>query len=138
MRTWQQRLATVALSLIVVGIFLPWELAGDFMPYRTRGVQLSPRLADNGGFAVFVCAALSGWAMARRPNDWRSASLLLRPLAVLIFVLLVLQFADVLRHNSEFGGAIGAPVPDVGLYLATASSMGLIVVAFIGAGRVAA
>ena len=138
MQHWQQRTAAIALGLIVVGVFLPWEVAGDLIPYWTPGIQLWPRLADSGGLAILTCAALSAWALGRRAPTWQSRSGYLRPLAVLILGLLVLQFLDVLRRHAEFAGALGAPVPQVGLCLAMAGSLVLTATAFIKARRVAA
>jgi len=138
MGRWQLPAAAFALALIAIGVFLPWEVAGDFVPYWTPGVQLSPRVADSGGLAILVCIVLSAWRLGRRSSSRESASRYLRPLSVLIFALLVLQLVDVLRRSAELGGAVGAPVPQIGLYLSMASSLVLTAAAFIKGQRVAA
>jgi len=137
-RAWNVRAAAVALVFLTLSAFLPWELSGDLIPYRTPGVRLSPRLADSGGVAILACAVLTAWAIVGCVRGRESAFKSLRAFALLAFALLVVQFADVFRRGPQFNSEVGAPVPDFGLYLALACSLVLIVESFVKERRVAA
>jgi hypothetical protein len=59
-------------------------------------------------------------------------------LALLILALLVVKLADVFRRGPQFNSELGAPIPEVGLYVALTSALVLIGAAFIKERRVSA
>ena len=130
--------AAIALTFLVVGPFLPWKISGDLVPYRTPGVRIWPRLLDNGGLAVLACVVHAAWALKSHAQGRKSALRSLGALALLILALLVVQLADVFRRGPQFNSELGAPIPEVGLYVALTSALVLIGAAFIKERRVSA
>ena len=43
----------IAIFLIIIGCFFPWQIEGDFVNDITFGIQIYPSINDNGGLLLF-------------------------------------------------------------------------------------
>ena len=118
----------IGAALTVVGSFLPWEQAGDFISIVIRGVQIDfanfkywmtgihvMPVYDNGGVIVIlltltiILLATQPPKLIKNPTLWN---------VIVSGVLLGLSLFFVVRwlmHSYRYGGAIGQPTLEIGL-----------------------
>ncbi|GEM_PF-5549629 len=125
----QQVLFWIGVAFCLAGIFLPWEIRGDPALFYTYGIQLHPRLADNGGleFLLLTVFLVYGTLMAPPPPQKAGLGYLL---SAVLLVLSALYFAGRwFLHNILFTGASGAPALGIGLLLILVGSVILVTIA---------
>ena len=125
----QQGLFWIGAIFCLVGIFLPWEIEGDWALHYTYGIQLYPRLADYGGFEFLLLIVYFIYGSIMSPPPPEKAGLGYLMSAVLL-VLSALYFTGRwFLHNILYTGSTGAPVIGVGLVLVLVGSIILVTIA---------
>ncbi len=112
--------------LCLVGIFLPWEVQGDPVNLSVHGIQLSPRLADHGGFELLMLTGFHILATLRLLQPPEKAGLGYLFSAVLL-VLSALYFTGRwFLHNIGYTGSLAVPTLGIGLVMILAGSVLLV------------
>lgn len=119
----------IGATFCLVGIFLPWEVQGDPVYLSIHGIQLSPRLADHGGFELLMLTGFHILATLRSPQLPEKAGLGYLLSAVLL-VLSALYFTGRwFLHNIGYSGSLASPTLGFGLAMILAGSILLVTVA---------
>jgi hypothetical protein len=101
--------------LVIVGSFLPWEQGGDFLPYWTYGIRLSPFVEDNGGI-LSLLLVFAIWILTFRPPKMiEHPTLWTLAISVLLLASSIFFVFRWLAHRFEAGTAVGSPVIQIGL-----------------------
>lgn len=58
----------IGASLAILGSFLPWEVAGDFVSSWTYGIRVFPVVRDSGGFLIVSLTLIFVLLTLRPPN----------------------------------------------------------------------
>jgi hypothetical protein len=125
----QQVVFWIGVVFCLAGVFLPWEIRGDPILLYTYGIQLYPRLADNGGFEFLLLTVFLIFGTLLSPPPPQKAGLGYLMSAVLL-VLSAIYFAGRwFLHNILYTGATGAPVLGIGLLLLLVGSVLLVTIA---------
>jgi hypothetical protein len=133
-KTWY----VIGAALSIVGSFLPWVRAGDFISVWTPGIsiywisafRLYPSVIDNGGFLIVtlsVATVCLAFYTSRLPEQ--------STIRVILGVVLVLasgfQIARWLVSRIMANGEIGAPTPQIGLVMVLLGSLLLLSAAWL-------
>ena len=125
----QQVLFLIGIVFCLVGIFLPWEIRGDPILFYTYGIQLSPRLSDNGGFEFLLLTVFLIFGTLMSPPPPQKAGLGYLMSAVLLILSALYFTGRWFLHNITYTGATGAPVIGIGLVLVLIGSVMLVTIA---------
>jgi hypothetical protein len=118
----------IGASLTIVGSFLPWERAGDWLSYVSNGIRVdAPHfkywitgihefpIYDNGGvLVVFLTLAIILLAI-QPPRFVTTPSLAKLMISVLLMGSALFFVARWLIHRYEYGNAVGRPTLMIGL-----------------------
>jgi hypothetical protein len=107
-------LLVLGATLAIVGSFLPWVVAGDFVSYQHAGlaVRFDPLFLfyDNGGLLIVLLSIVVIGIVLCRPFRRQKAVILISALCLVAAV--AYQWIDLAIANSA--GYIGAPEPLIG------------------------
>jgi hypothetical protein len=118
----------IGATLTIVGSFLPWEQAGDFVSMVTRGVQIDFAdfkywmtgihifpVYDNGGVMVILLTSLIMLLGKQPPKPIKNPTLWKLIVSGFLMGLSLFFVVRWLMHRYGYGDAIGQPTLMIGL-----------------------
>lgn len=119
----------IGTALCLTGIFLPWEIEGGPTRLITYGIQIFPRLDENGGLLllIMVIVHIVNSLLAPPPPEKAGLGYLLS--AALLVVSALFYTGRWFLHHLLYSGALSAPVMGIGLAMVLAGSVILLAVA---------
>jgi hypothetical protein len=121
--------------MILIGCFLPWEIAGDVVPYSTYGINLSPGSQDMDGILVLLVTGLVLYLHISPPKfitDPHRLGCIYAGLNLALALLFVVRWG---MHPFEQRGIIGAATLEFGLILVALGSVGMFVFTIISTNK---
>ena len=120
---WKRSLFIVSIILIIVGIFLPWEVWGDFLLTWRYGIQIFPAFADDGGLVFLLVSIILIGLIFRTPSFVRRPTIWIMPCAVALVIISGYHIIDLLLRRIASNGIIGAPEIKIGLVFVALGSL---------------
>jgi len=121
-------LGFIGAMLTMVGSFLPWEQAGDFLSYVTNGIRIDFAnfkywmtgihefpVYDNGGAIVLLLTSIIIFLATQPPKFIRNPTWWNLIVSALLMGLSLFFIARWLMHRYAYGDAIGKPTLMIGL-----------------------
>jgi hypothetical protein len=112
-------------TLTIIGCFLPWEMAGDLVPYSTYGIYLSPVSQDMDGVLILLLTGLVLYlhlSPAKFILDPHRLGCIYAGLNLALALLFVIRW---LIHAVEQRGIIGSATLEFGLILVVLGLAGM-------------
>lgn len=127
MSNFMKALFILGAVLTIGGSLLPWRQEGDFVSYWTYGFQIYPSIKDNGGLLIVLISIIIIMLIFRplyfieKPIIWAIA------LGAALVVDSALHIGKLLIDRIKLSGVVGAPLPQVGLLMASIGSIILLI-----------
>ena len=119
----QKYLLLISAVLVIIGSFLPWEIAGDFISSWRFGIQVFPTFADNGGIGVVLLGVLIILFVSRVDSVAQSATKNILISAIFLCIISAYHIVGWLGRRIASHGIVGAPVIAIGLILVIIGSI---------------
>ncbi len=129
MPTKNTSIAALGLAFVVIGAFLPWSVAGDFVSIWRPGLAVVPAFKDYGGLLVIVIATTTAASLLLNPRPTRSGAALPLALSLLLLLVALAYVVEVFQARASESLIIGRTTLQLGLPLVILGAILLLVAA---------
>lgn len=121
----------IGLALTTVGSFLPWQVEGDFLFFRTFGIQIFPSFEDNGGLMIVLLSTVLASLIFSPPVFIKKAERWVVIFSVIITFASIYYVARWFVNLLEKWTIVGAPSLQMGLIMVLIGSFILLITSLL-------